>query len=154
MSEKGERSERGTRRRSTAAAGGPLDRIETFVERQIREAMEEGAFENLRGAGRPLPPLHPEEEGWWIKRRMKDEQLEILPESLAIRRAAERVLGSLDAVADEGEVRRRLGELDARIRKVNRTVVAGPPTAVAPLDVEALVRRWRERRRAPGGGSP
>jgi hypothetical protein len=54
------------------------------------------------------------------------------------------------AVGVEGEVRRRLRELDARIRKVNRTAIAGPPTTVAPLDVEALVRRWRERRAGRG----
>lgn len=131
----------------------PGETYEGFVERQIREAAEEGAFQNLRGAGKPLPPLHPEVEGWWIKQRMKAEQLDHLPEALAIRREAERVLASLDLVGDEAEVRRRLGALDARIRKVNRTAVAGPPTAVAPLDVEALVGRWRERRagaRPPG----
>ncbi|HSB20255.1 MAG TPA: DUF1992 domain-containing protein [Anaeromyxobacteraceae bacterium] len=128
----------------------PGETYESFVERQIREAAEEGAFENLRGAGRPLPPLHPEVEGWWIKQRMKAEQLDHVPEALEIRREAERVLASLDAVGIEGEVRRRLRELDARIRKVNRTAVAGPPTTVAPLDVEALVRRWRERRAGRG----
>jgi hypothetical protein len=128
----------------------PGETYESFVERQIREAAEEGAFENLRGAGRPLPPLHPEVEGWWIKQRMKAEQLDHVPEALEIRREAERVLASLDAVGVEGEVRRRLRALDARIRKVNRTAIAGPPTTVAPLDVEALVRRWRERRAGRG----
>lgn len=128
----------------------PGETHESFVERQIREAAEEGAFANLPGAGRPLPPLHPEVEGWWIKQKMKAEQLEHLPEALEIRREAERVLASLEAVADEGEVRRRLLELDRRIRKVNRTAIAGPPTTVAPLDVEAHVALWRKRR-ASGG---
>jgi hypothetical protein len=53
----------------------PGETHESLVERQIREAAEEGAFANLRGAGRPLPPLHPEVEGWWIKQKMKAEQL-------------------------------------------------------------------------------
>lgn len=120
---------------------------ESFVERQIREAREEGAFDRLAGAGKPLPPLHPEEEGWWIKRKLEAEKLEILPEALEIRREVERVLASLPSLADERQVRERLQELDARIRKVNRTTVAGPPTSVAPLDVEAVVQRWRAVRR-------
>ena len=31
-----------------------MDQWEMIAERKIREAMEEGAFENLRGKGRPL----------------------------------------------------------------------------------------------------
>ena len=31
-----------------------MDRWETIAERKIREAMAEGAFENLRGKGRPI----------------------------------------------------------------------------------------------------
>jgi hypothetical protein len=119
---------------------------ESFVERQIREAQEEGAFDRLSGAGKPLPPLHPEEEAWWLKRKLRAERLDILPEALEIRREVERVLGSLAALGDERAVRQRLAELDARIRKVNRTTIAGPPTTVAPLDVEALVARWRAGR--------
>jgi hypothetical protein len=125
--------------------------LQSFVERQIREAQEEGAFEGLRGAGKPLPELHPEEEAWWIRKRLREERLDLIPESLEIRREAERVLASLDALADERLVRQRLGELDARIRKVNRTAIAGPPTSLSPIDVEEVVRRWREGR---GGTGP
>lgn len=123
---------------------------ESFVERQIREAQEEGAFERLSGAGKPLPPLHPEEEAWWIKRKLKAERLDVLPEALEIRREVDRVLASLAGLTEERAVRERLLALDARIRKVNRTTIAGPPTSVGPLDVEALVARWREGRRRQG----
>ena len=120
---------------------------ESFVERQIREAQEEGAFDRLSGAGKPLPPLHPEEEAWWIKRKLRAERLDVLPEALEIRREVDRVLESLDALADERRVRERLQELDARIRKVNRTTIAGPPTSLGPLDVEGVLARWRAARR-------
>lgn len=122
---------------------------ESFVERQIREAQEEGAFDRLAGAGKPLPPLHPEEEAWWIKRKLRAERLDVLPEALEIRREVDRVLASLAALGDERLVRERLLELDARIRKVNRTTVAGPATSLGPLDVEAVVARWRAARRPP-----
>lgn len=123
---------------------------ESFVERQIREAQEEGAFDRLSGAGKPLPPLHPEEEAWWIKRKLKAERLDVLPEALEIRREVDRVLASLAGLTEERAVRERLLALDARIRKVNRTTIAGPPTSLGPLDVEALVARWRVGRRRQG----
>jgi hypothetical protein len=42
---------------------------------------------------------------------------------------------------DESDARARLVELDARIRKLNATVTSGPPTSVAPLDIELLLSR-------------
>jgi hypothetical protein len=45
-------------------------------------------------------------------------------------------------------VRERLEALDARIRKINRTTISGPPTTLAPLDVEEIVARWRAARAA------
>jgi hypothetical protein len=39
--------------------------IETWVERQIREAQERGAFDNLPGAGKPIPGIaEPDDEHW------------------------------------------------------------------------------------------
>lgn len=48
--------------------------IETLVERKIREAAEQGAFDDLEGSGRPLPILEePYEENWWLKRFVQRE---------------------------------------------------------------------------------
>jgi hypothetical protein len=126
------------------------------VERIIREAQEEGAFDRLSCAGKPLPLTGVLEEAWWIKEKLRRERLSDLPEALAIRLEAERVLAGIGREGDERVVRERLEALNARIRKINRTTVAGPPTTLAPLDVEEAVRRWRAGRdehRAPGGRS-
>ena len=56
------------------------------------------------------------------------------------------MLAGLAGASDERVVRERLEVLNARIRKLNRTHVAGPPTTLAPLDVEAAVARWRAGR--------
>lgn len=129
----------------------PGEKLEGYVERLIREAQEDGAFDGLRGRGRPLPYLGPRDEAWWIKEKLRREKLNALPESLAIRYEAESVLEQIDGLDDERVVRARLEELNARIRKVNRTTAAGPPTTVAPVDVEAVLGRWRARRSAPAG---
>ncbi len=52
--------------------------LESMVERRIREAMERGEFENLPGAGKPIPDLdQPEDELAWVKRWMKREGIDL-----------------------------------------------------------------------------
>jgi hypothetical protein len=58
------------------------------------------------------------------------------------------VLAAIQRETDERLVREKLEALNARIRKLNATHVAGPPTTLAPLDVEAVVLRWRAGRRS------
>jgi hypothetical protein len=120
--------------------------FEDFVERQIREARERGELDHLPGEGRPLPfSGKPHDEARWLKERLRQEKLSILPPSLELRQEVERVLSGLERLRDEGEVRRRLEELNERIRRANRTSWTGPPTDLAPLDVESWVSRWRAR---------
>lgn len=121
---------------------------ESFVERLIREAQEQGEFDGLP-KGKPLPLTGaPPPEAWWIKEKLRRERLSDLPESIAIRREAEAVLAALGRETDERVVRERLDTLNGRIRRLNRTHVAGPPTTLAPFDVEDVVRRWRADRDA------
>jgi hypothetical protein len=125
----------------------PAEPLESYVERQIREAQEDGAFDGLPGAGRPLPFVDkPHDPMDWWRKKLEREKLSILPESLAIHREVEKVLEELPRLRSEARVRERLEALNARIRKVNRTATEGPPTTVAPLDVEVVVRRWRDGR--------
>ena len=72
-------------------------RFESWADRQVREAMERGAFDHLPGAGRPLD-LSDTSEDWWIRAKIQREQLDVaLPGPLALRREVERIG---DAVAD------------------------------------------------------
>jgi len=121
---------------------------ESFTERQIREAQQAGEFDALEGEGRPLQDLdEPHDEFWWVKRKLRREQLSFVPDAIAIRREAEIVLGGLREVATETEARAVLVELNARIARTNAATVAGPPTSLAPLDLEEALRRyWRKAR--------
>jgi hypothetical protein len=132
----------------------PQETYESYVERLIREAREEGAFEHLRGEGRPLPLTGDLPEGWWIKEKLKREKLSDLPDAIAIRQEAEALVEALGREGDEQVVRQRLEEMNRRIRRLNATAVSGPPTTLGPFDVEATVQRWRERRgRARSAGN-
>ncbi len=124
----------------------PGEAHDRYVERIIREAQEQGEFDHLRGAGKPLPLTGVLEEAWWIKEKLRREKLSDLPDALAIRLEAERVVAEVARLEDERVVRERLEALNQKIRKINRTHVSGPPTTLAPLDVEAVVARWRAGR--------
>lgn len=50
------------------------ERYESYADRQIREAIERGEFDDLPGAGRPLSDMgEPYDPSWWVKRWMERE---------------------------------------------------------------------------------
>jgi len=122
---------------------------EPVVEDTIRRAQSEGQFDKLEGAGKPIADFYaPYDPMWWVKKLLRRERVDALPESLAIRGRIERELDRLAALPSEAAVRARVAELNAEIARLNRSAVAGPPTTLAPLDPDAEVARWRARRRA------
>jgi len=127
---------------------------ETWVEAQIRVAREQGAFDNLPGAGKPLPYLgHEYDPDWWVKQLVQREQISILPPSLELLRKVEKELAAMEKLHDEATVRHRVSALNVEIAKVNATVVEGPPTCLSTLDVDQVVARWRRTRPANPSGS-
>ena len=120
--------------------------FETWVERQIREATERGKFDDLPGAGKPIPDLdEPHDELWWVKGKLRREQVSWLPPTMALRKEAEDALEAAARAGSEDEVRRIVADINRRIVEGNRKAASGPPLNLAPFDVERVVQRWRER---------
>jgi hypothetical protein len=123
---------------------------ESWIEAQIRVAQEQGAFDNLPGAGKPLPDRGQDHDPlWWVKQLAEREQVSLMPPSLELMRKVEKELATLETLPDEVTVRRRITALNVEIGKLNATVVEGPPTRLAKLDVDQVVARWRRTRAAP-----
>lgn len=121
--------------------------FESFVERQIREAQERGEFDNLPGAGKPLPDLDkPYDELWWVKSLMKREGLSVLSTALELRREVEKGLELAFALGSEAQVRQAVKLLNLKICTLNRTAHEGPATSLATLDAQRVVQEWRKRR--------
>ena len=117
---------------------------ETWIDAQIRVARERGAFDNLPGAGKPIPNLGQEHDPlWWVKQLIRREQISILPPSLELLRKVEKELAAIEKLNDEATVRHRLAALNVEIAKVNATAMEGPPTRLSTLDVDKVVARWR-----------
>ena len=118
---------------------------ESWVERQIREATERGEFDNLPGAGKPIPGLNGrEDEDWWVKGLLEREKIPMpLPTSLALRREIASLPETLADVPTEEAVRAIVSDLNERIRDTHRRRVDGPPLVIGVVDIEATVAEWR-----------
>ena len=131
-------------------ATGP--RWESYVDRQIREAQERGHFDDLPGRGRPLRDLHHRRDDlWWVKRKLREEQLSWLPPALELRRDRDDALDRIGRARSEEQVREIVTEINGRIRYANRMPMPGPPSTVAPLDEDQVVREWRAGRTGDRG---
>ena len=117
---------------------------ESWTEKQIEEGRRAGLFDGLDGAGRPIEGLdEPHDEQWWVKAKLRRENVDYLPPTIAIRGERDvAVAAALDA-ADECEARRIVREINDRIRYVNSHTVSGPPSTVWVVDEESVLERWR-----------
>ncbi len=123
--------------------------FESWIDRQIREAMERGEFDDLPGQGRPID-LSDTSDDWWIKATIKRENLDaVLPGPLALRREVENIAEAVADARTEAEVRERCEALNDRVREHYARPSRGPLIPVRLVDVDAEVRAWRERGR-PG----
>ncbi|MFE9692209.1 DUF1992 domain-containing protein [Micromonospora sp. NPDC005806] len=122
---------------------------EAAVEAQIRSAQERGDFDNLPGAGKPIPGKDlPYDESWWIKSFLEREQLPgdlLLPTPLQLRRRVERLPDEVRDLPTEESVRTYVADLNAQIVAWLRTPT-GPQVVVRPVNVDDTVRRWRAAR--------
>lgn len=121
-----------------------MRRWESLVDRRIREAQEQGEFDNLPGKGKPLdlsenpyadPSLGP------AFRMLKNAG--VVPSFLQQRReileAVEAARRTLDRTGDERAFKRTAEELNKRIRRYNHDL----PSAAAVFGVPASSSRFQ-----------
>lgn len=124
--------------------------FESWVDRQVREATERGDFDDLPGAGKPLPGLHRAyEEQWWIKDFVQREGLsaeELLPTPLRLRKEIERLPDEIRELPTEQVVREVVNNLNRRIVAWLRAPTE-PRVRITPVDADDVVEQWRAQRR-------
>lgn len=115
---------------------------EPWIERVIREAQEDGKFDDVAGSGQPIPDLdRPYDPAWWARRwvateREREQTLELIK---AIDIRIPRIL----AGTVEHKVRTDLESLNAQIEQHNARFAEG--NVVPLLDVAALMRERASR---------
>jgi hypothetical protein len=119
----------------------------SWIDQQINEAAERGAFDDLPGTGKPIPNNGNEDAGQaWLRNYLRKEGVSadaLLPPPLRLRKEIERLKAAVPAMRSEAEVREAAGELNHQIMQWRRIPV-GPPVFVPLVDEEAIVRTWRE----------
>lgn len=129
---------------------------EAAVEAQIRSAQERGEFDNLPGAGKPIPGRDlPYDEGWWIRSFLEREQLPsdlLLPTPLQLRRRIEKLPDEVRDLPTEESVRAYVADLNTEVVAWLRTPT-GPRVVVRPVNADDVVGRWRADRERLGVGS-
>lgn len=118
----------------------------SWVDHQIEEATRRGAFDNLPGAGKPIPKRDEPDDGQaWLRDYLRREGVpteELLPEPLKLRKEIERLTDTVHNLRTEREVRDAVAELNQRIMQWRR-IPLGPPVFVPLVDPESMVSRWQ-----------
>ncbi len=132
-----------------AAARARMQQQHTWVDLQVRQAIERGDFDDLPGAGKPITGLgETHDPDWWIKQLVEREKITVLPMALQLRKDDAELDGQLDRLASEDEVRRQVEDFNARVIRARYTPVDGPPLITMPRDVDETVGAWQARRAA------
>ena len=120
----------------------------SWIDQQIAEATERGAFDNLPGAGQPIPHRDEDAGQAWLRNYLRKEGVSaeaLLPPPLRLRLDIERLAKIVPAMSSEQDVREAVSELNHQIMEWRR-IPLGPPIFVPRVDEDAMVSRWREAR--------
>ncbi len=119
---------------------------ESWSDRLIREAEARGDFDNLPGAGQPLPGYgEPYREDWWLQSLVRREKLEVLPATLSLKREIEQLRELLPEISSERELRRRLALLAERLREANLSARGSVGGGLSGVDIESFVEAWHKQ---------
>jgi len=126
----------------------------SWVDQQVAEAEERGAFDNLPGAGKPISRRGGTDA--WLQDYLRREGVsadELLPTPLRLRKEVERLTETVQDLRSEDEVREVVKGLNRRIAEWRR-IPDGPPVYLRLVDEDAMVTRWRDARRRPPSPAP
>ena len=123
--------------------------LRRLADRRIEDAMREGKFDNLPGAGQPLELEDmPAEENarlmWWAIRLLK--QNDFIPEEIRWHKALDRLREMLNSLIDEKQLPALVDQMNQIVHKINTLGTNALKASVAPVDLETERTRFRERR--------
>lgn len=126
--------------------------LRRLAERRIEDAMREGKFDNLAGAGKPLDlePMPADENArltWWALRILK--QNDVVPDEVRWRKALDYLRRRLEELSDESKLPAVVEQINQLVRRINTLGTNALQTAVCPVDLEMERVRLRERKNSP-----
>ena len=133
--------------------------FESWVEHQISRSLERGDFDDLPGAGKPLPRRSADETVYdWVIEKARKENLDVfgmLPPGLALRKEREDLPRRAAALPSEPAVRALVEDYNARVQEFWRRPQESRWSPVPGLaDVDDVVAGWRLGRPEPAAALP
>jgi hypothetical protein len=131
--------------------------LRRLADRRIEEAMREGKFDNLPGAGKPLElePMPAEENArlmWWAIKLMRN--ADVTPDEVRLRKQIDTLRDELATAKTEKRVVYLATAINAAVKHLNTLGTNAINNPVAPVSLEAERRRWRERTAATEAEPP
>ena len=123
--------------------------LRRLAERRIEDAINEGKFDNLSGAGKPLDlePMPADENArltWWTLRILKNN--EFVPDEVRWRKMLDAFRADLEMARDERRVRSLVALINDFVRKINTLGTNALNSAVVGVHLESELERFRARR--------
>lgn len=122
--------------------------LRRLADRRIEEAMREGKFDNLEGAGKPLeledmPADENTRMTWWAIRILR--QNDVIPDEIRWRKALDHLRGALATVSDESRLAHVVRQINELVHKINTLGTNAMKEPVVPVDLESERARLRQR---------
>ena len=122
--------------------------LRRLAERRIEDAMREGKFDNLAGAGKPLElePAPADENArlmWWALRILRNN--DVVPDEVRWRKRIDGLKELLGRAHDERSVRLLVARINELVHQLNTLGTNAMNLGVAPVSIDIELSRLRER---------
>ena len=122
--------------------------LRRLADRRIEDAMKEGKFDNLPGAGKPieLEPIPAQEDArmlWWSLRILRTNN--VIPDEVSWRKMIDTLKAELSQTRDEQRAKVLITQINALVHKLNTLGTNAIKSGIAPADMETELERLRHR---------
>lgn len=127
--------------------------LRRLAERRIEDAMREGKFDNLPGAGQPLElePMPADEDAratWWAIKILR--QNDVVPDEVKWRKRIDSLKGQLAETTSEPFVRLLVRQINDLVHRLNTLGTNALNLGVAPVSLEVELTKLHARAASSG----
>lgn len=131
--------------------------IRRLAERKIEQAIEEGKFDHLEGAGKPLElePMPADEDArllWWAIRILRKN--DVVPDEFKYRKAIDVMIGNIRTAKTAEQIHVLVPQVNELIRRLNTMGTNVVKEGFAPVELKAELDRLAERNASVSRGNP
>jgi hypothetical protein len=126
--------------------------FESWVDAQISRGIARGDFDDLPGAGKPLPRRPDDDMYAWVLAKARQENIDVfgmLPPGLALRKEKEDLPRRAAGLPSEAAVRALVEDFNDRVRLFWRRPQDPPVVPVGLADADDVVAGWELTRPPP-----